>query len=46
VRPRVADLRRETLAVDVALDAPAAPGAHVREVTIDGELLTLGLSLA
>jgi isoleucyl-tRNA synthetase len=46
VRPRVEDLGRETLAVDVALDAPPVPGAHVREVTIDGESLTLGLSLA
>jgi isoleucyl-tRNA synthetase len=46
VRPRVEDLRRETLAVDVVLDAPPAAGVHVREVTIDGELLTLGLSLA
>jgi hypothetical protein len=46
VRPRVEDLRRETLAVDVALDAPPAPGAHVREVTIDGDSLTLGLTLA
>ncbi len=46
VRPRIEDLRRETLAVDVTLDAPPAPGAHVREVTIDGESLTLGLSLA
>jgi isoleucyl-tRNA synthetase len=46
VRPRVEALGRETLAVEVGLDAPAETGAHVREVRIDGESLTLGLTLA
>ena len=45
VRPRVDLLSRETLAVDVSLDTPPAADAHVREVTIDGEALTLGLTL-
>jgi isoleucyl-tRNA synthetase len=44
VRPRIADLERETLALEVALDAPPPPGAHVREVAIDGQPLTLGLT--
>ena len=43
VRPRVAELARETLAVAVDLGAPPAGGAHVREVMIDGDALTLGL---
>jgi isoleucyl-tRNA synthetase len=46
VRPRVAELARETLAVDVAVGAPPRPGAHVREVAIDGDPLVLGLELA
>jgi isoleucyl-tRNA synthetase len=46
VRPRLEELGRETLSVDVALDAPPAPGAHVREAVIDGDSLTLGLRLA
>ncbi|HEX5066881.1 MAG TPA: class I tRNA ligase family protein, partial [Myxococcota bacterium] len=46
VRPRAAELARETLADDVALDAAPAPGAHVREVAIDGEPLVIGLALA
>ena len=45
VRPRVADLEREALAVRVALAAAPAAGAHVREATIDGFPLTIGLSL-
>jgi isoleucyl-tRNA synthetase len=46
VSPRVDSLARETLAVDVALDAAPAPGAHVREVAIDGEPLVIGLVLS
>ncbi len=46
VRPRVAELARETLAVEVALDAPPPEGAHVRELAIDGEALVLGLEPA
>ena len=46
VRPRLDELSREALAVDVVLDAPPEEGAYQREVSIDGELLTLGLSLA
>jgi len=46
VRPRAAELARETLADDVALDAAPAPGAHVRELAIDGEPLVIGLALA
>jgi isoleucyl-tRNA synthetase len=46
VRPRVAQLAREALAVEVSLAAPPPAGAHAREVTIDGETLTLGLRLA
>jgi isoleucyl-tRNA synthetase len=42
VRPRLDELARETLAVSVALGAPPA-GAHVREVAIDGDPLTLGV---
>jgi isoleucyl-tRNA synthetase len=43
VRPRVDLLSRETLAVAVTLGAAPAGGAHVREVTIDGDPLTLGV---
>jgi len=43
VRPRVAELRRETLADEVLLDAPPPAAAAVREVEIDGRGLTLGL---
>jgi isoleucyl-tRNA synthetase len=46
VRPRVEALSRETLAVDVTLDAAPGAGAHVSEVSIDGDPLTLGLVLA
>jgi isoleucyl-tRNA synthetase len=45
VRPRVDELCRETLAVEVTLDAPPADAARVSEVSIDGEALTLGLTL-
>jgi len=44
VRPRVEALGRETLAVEVALDSPPPEAAHVRELTIDGQPLRLGLS--
>ncbi len=46
VRPRVADLEREALAVRVVLEAAPAAEAHVREATIDGFPLTIGLRLA
>ncbi len=46
IRPRVEELCRETLAVEVDLDALPEPGAHRREVSIEGEPLTLGLRLA
>jgi isoleucyl-tRNA synthetase len=46
VRPRVEDLGRETLAVEVALGVAPEEGAHVLEATIDGEALVLGLSRA
>jgi isoleucyl-tRNA synthetase len=46
VRPRVDQLSRETLAVEVGLGRPPAGGAHVRDVSIAGEPLTLGLTLA
>jgi isoleucyl-tRNA synthetase len=44
VRPRVSELGRETLADEVVLDAAPIEGACVREVEIDGEGLTLGLT--
>jgi isoleucyl-tRNA synthetase len=46
VRPRLDELSREALAVEVTLDAPPKPGDHRSEVSIDGEPLTIGLSLA
>ncbi|MBW2579137.1 MAG: class I tRNA ligase family protein, partial [Deltaproteobacteria bacterium] len=46
VRPRIDELSREALAVEVTLDAPPKQGDHQREVSIDGEPLTIGLSLA
>jgi hypothetical protein len=46
VRPRLAELARETLAVDVGLDELPPPGAHSRELEIDGEPLQIGLRLA
>jgi isoleucyl-tRNA synthetase len=46
VRPRVAELCRETLAVEARLGAPPAPGAEQRELRIDGEPLVLGLERA
>jgi isoleucyl-tRNA synthetase len=45
VRSRVADLGREALAVDIALDADPAQGAQVRDVSIDGEALRIGLGV-
>jgi isoleucyl-tRNA synthetase len=44
VRPRLDAFSRETLAVEVALGAPPKAGAQVREVAIDGQPLTLGLT--
>jgi isoleucyl-tRNA synthetase len=46
VRPRAEALARETLAIEVALDASPVSGAHVRDVAIDGDSLTVGLTLA
>jgi isoleucyl-tRNA synthetase len=46
VRPRLDELSREALAVEVILDAPPEEGANEREFSIDGETLTLGLRLA
>jgi isoleucyl-tRNA synthetase len=46
VRPRLGELARETLAVDVQLEQEPASGAHAREVDIDGALVRLGLTLA
>ena len=46
IRPRLDELSREALAVEVVVDAPPEQGAHQREVSIDGEPLTIGLSLA
>ena len=46
VRPRIDELSREALAVEVALDAAPVDGAHTSEVSIDGEALTFGLTLA
>jgi isoleucyl-tRNA synthetase len=46
VRPRVEELARETLAVDLRVGEPPAPGAEVRELRIDGEALVLGLERA
>jgi isoleucyl-tRNA synthetase len=45
VRPRVDELAREVLAVDVALGAEPPAGAHARDVTIDGDALRIGLVL-
>jgi isoleucyl-tRNA synthetase len=46
VRPRQSELARETLAVSVSLGVAPEPGAHERQLNIDGEALTLGLRLA
>jgi isoleucyl-tRNA synthetase len=46
VRPRVEDLSREALAVEITLDTAPVEGAHQREVGIDGEPLVVGLTLA
>jgi isoleucyl-tRNA synthetase len=43
VRPRVAELARESLADAVELGTAPAAGANVRETQIDGKSLTLGL---
>ena len=45
VRPRVAELGREALASRIVLGAPPMAGAHLRDATIDGLALTIGLSL-
>jgi hypothetical protein len=45
VQPRVAELEREALAVRVSLGAAPASGAHLREATIDGLALAIGLRL-
>ena len=42
---RVAELEREALAIRVVLGAAPAAGAHLRDATIDGLALTIGLSL-
>ena len=44
LRSRVEELARETLAGEIVLDVGPVEGAHVREVSIDGEPLTLGLT--
>jgi isoleucyl-tRNA synthetase len=46
LRPRLDELSREALAVEVLLDAFPEQGAHQREVSVDGEPLTIGLTLA
>jgi isoleucyl-tRNA synthetase len=46
VRPRLAELEREALATRVALGAPPAAGAHLRETEIDGHPLVIGLRLS
>ncbi|MFQ5418054.1 MAG: DUF5915 domain-containing protein, partial [Myxococcota bacterium] len=45
VRPRIGALAREALAVDVELGADPAPDARVREVSIEGEALRIGLGV-
>ena len=46
VRPRLEELARETLAVQVDLGEAPPEGAHVNETRVEGEVLTLGLRLA
>ena len=46
VRPRVEELGRETLAVEVSLGTPPAEGAFAQEARIEGETLQLGLARA
>ena len=46
VRPRVDELARETLAVEVGLGETPREGAQVSETRVEGEVLTLGLSMA
>jgi isoleucyl-tRNA synthetase len=45
VRPRVTALCREVLAVEVALDSDPWPDAQVREVSVEGEPLRIGLGV-
>jgi isoleucyl-tRNA synthetase len=45
VRPRVEALGREALAVEVALDVDPVRGAHVRDVSIGGGDLRIGLGV-
>jgi isoleucyl-tRNA synthetase len=45
VQPRVAELAREALATRVALGEAPAAGAHLRDASIDGLALTIGLRL-
>jgi isoleucyl-tRNA synthetase len=45
VRPRVEVLGREALAVEVALDADSVSGAHVRDFSIEGGDLRIGLEV-
>jgi isoleucyl-tRNA synthetase len=44
LRSRVDELARETLAVEVGLDGQPEAGASVRELSVDGEELVLGLA--
>jgi isoleucyl-tRNA synthetase len=46
VRPRVEALGREALAVEVQLEVSPEAGAHVRDVSIDGEDFRIGLLVA
>ncbi|NRA09852.1 MAG: isoleucine--tRNA ligase [Myxococcales bacterium] len=46
VRPRVDELARETLAVEVGLGEAPREGAQVSETRVEGEVLKLGLSMA
>ena len=46
VRPRLDELARETLAVQVELGEAPPEGAQVSETRVEGEILILGLQLA
>jgi isoleucyl-tRNA synthetase len=46
VRPRLDQLARETLAVEVSLGSPPAANARASEASIEGEPLVLGLRRA
>ncbi len=46
VRPRAEELKRETLALALALESAPVDGAEVRELAIDDRPLTIGLRLA